>query len=168
MSAVASAMWCSACLNCSASCSRSIGAHDTTNGARGASSAPAFLVLREKAPGCRRTNGSRVVGRLGAAAKMPFPIHPHMLRHACGSKLANQGVDTRSLQHYLGHKHPAHRALYRAVAGTVQGFLEGLKARSMPVCGSSKRRPSERRSAGVPASLLLRARREWQCSCAAE
>ena len=29
---------------------------------------------------------------------MPFPIHPHMLR------LANDGHDTRALQHYLGHK----------------------------------------------------------------
>ena len=25
--------------------------------------------------------------RLGEAAKMPFRIHPHMLRHACGYKL---------------------------------------------------------------------------------
>jgi type 1 fimbriae regulatory protein FimB/type 1 fimbriae regulatory protein FimE len=62
----------------------------------------------------------KLIGRLGAAAKMPFPIHPHMLRHACGYKLANQGVDTRSLQHYLGHKNIQHTgALYRAVAGTV-------------------------------------------------
>jgi integrase len=36
----------------------------------------------------------RMMGRLGKAAKMPFPIHPHMLRHAAGFKLANQGVDT--------------------------------------------------------------------------
>ena len=26
----------------------------------------------------------RLIQRLGEAAKMPFPIHPHMLRHACG------------------------------------------------------------------------------------
>ena len=30
-------------------------------------------------------------------------IHPHMLRHACGYKLANEGVDTRTIQGYLGH-----------------------------------------------------------------
>src|SRR6516165_9246768 len=40
----------------------------------------------------------RLVQRLGEAAKMPFPIHPHMLRHACGFKLANDGHDTRALQ----------------------------------------------------------------------
>src|SRR4029077_7139873 len=44
----------------------------------------------------------RMVTRLGSAARMPFPIHPHMLRHSTGFKLANQGVDTRSLPHYLG------------------------------------------------------------------
>ena len=50
----------------------------------------------------------RLIQRLGEAAKMPFPIHPHMLRHACGFKLANDGHDTRALQHYLGHKNIQH------------------------------------------------------------
>jgi site-specific recombinase XerD len=27
-----------------------------------------------------------------------------MLRHACGHRLANDGVDTRALQAYLGHQ----------------------------------------------------------------
>jgi type 1 fimbriae regulatory protein FimE len=49
----------------------------------------------------------RMVTRLG-----PFPIHPHMLRHSTGFKLANQGVDTRSLQHYLGHKNIQHTVRY--------------------------------------------------------
>ena len=35
---------------------------------------------------------------------MPFPVHPHMLRHACGFVLANRGTDTRTLQAYLGHR----------------------------------------------------------------
>jgi integrase len=43
---------------------------------------------------------------------MPFGIHPHMLRHSAGFKLANQGVDTRSLQHYLGHKNIQHTVRY--------------------------------------------------------
>ena len=54
----------------------------------------------------------RLVQRLGEAAKMPFPIHPHMLRHACGFKLANDGHDTRALQHYLGHKNIQHTVRY--------------------------------------------------------
>ena len=54
--------------------------------------------------------------RTGLAAKLPFPIHPHMLRHACGFKLANEGHDTRSLQHYLGHKNIAHTVRYADLA----------------------------------------------------
>ena len=44
----------------------------------------------------------RMVQRTGRAAKLPFPVHPHMLRHSTGFKLANDGHDTRSLAHYLG------------------------------------------------------------------
>jgi type 1 fimbriae regulatory protein FimB/type 1 fimbriae regulatory protein FimE len=54
----------------------------------------------------------KLVTRLGVAAKLPFGVHPHMLRHACGYKLANQGVDTRSLQAYLGHKNIQHTVRY--------------------------------------------------------
>jgi type 1 fimbriae regulatory protein FimB/type 1 fimbriae regulatory protein FimE len=54
----------------------------------------------------------RMVTRLGPTAKMPFPIHPHMLRHSTGFKLANQGVDTWSLQHYLGHENIQHPVRY--------------------------------------------------------
>jgi integrase len=53
-----------------------------------------------------------LIQRLGKAAKMPFAIHPHMLRHACGFKLANDGHDTRALQHYLGHKNIQHTVRY--------------------------------------------------------
>jgi integrase len=54
----------------------------------------------------------RMITRLGKAAKMPFSVHPHMLRHACGFKLANDGHDTRALQHYLGHKNIQHTVRY--------------------------------------------------------
>jgi len=33
-----------------------------------------------------------------------FPVHPHTPRRACGYKLANDGQDTRAVQHYPGHK----------------------------------------------------------------
>jgi type 1 fimbriae regulatory protein FimE len=50
----------------------------------------------------------KIVARAGAAAARPFPVHPHMLRHATGYKLANDGQDTRAIQHYLGHKKIVH------------------------------------------------------------
>ena len=57
-----------------------------------------------------------VVTRAGKVAGLPFPAHPHMLRHACGYKLANDGQDTRALQHYLGHKNITHTVRYTELA----------------------------------------------------
>lgn len=57
--------------------------------------------------GCRK-----MLARLGEASNLTFPVHPHMLRHACGYKLANDGQDTRAIQHYLGHKNIQHTVRY--------------------------------------------------------
>jgi type 1 fimbriae regulatory protein FimB/type 1 fimbriae regulatory protein FimE len=54
----------------------------------------------------------KIVGRAGREAKLPFSVHPHMLRHACGYKLAQAGQDTRAIQHYLGHKNIQHTVRY--------------------------------------------------------
>jgi len=50
--------------------------------------------------------------RTGEAAKLPFAVHPHMLRHACGYKLANDGHDT----HSLAHRNLQSTARYTALA----------------------------------------------------
>jgi integrase len=39
-----------------------------------------------------------------------------MLRHSCGYKLANDGHDTRAIQHYLGHRSIASTVRYTALA----------------------------------------------------
>jgi type 1 fimbriae regulatory protein FimE len=54
----------------------------------------------------------KMMGRISEQARFPFPVHPHMLRHACGYKLANDGQDTRAVQHYLGHKNIQHTVRY--------------------------------------------------------
>ncbi len=46
----------------------------------------------------------KIIARAGSTAEIGFPVHPHMLRHSTGYKLANDGHDTRAIQHYLGHK----------------------------------------------------------------
>jgi len=56
----------------------------------------------------------RMVGRTGKAARLPFPVHPHMLRHST-YKLANDGHDTRWLAHYLGHRNLQSTARYTAL-----------------------------------------------------
>lgn len=63
-----------------------------------------------------------IVLRAGEAAQLPLPVHPHMLRHACGFYLANRGVDTRAIQHYLGHRNIQHTVHYTEL--TPQRFSE--------------------------------------------
>ncbi len=60
----------------------------------------------------------KMMARLGDRAGMPFLIHPHMLRHSCGFKYANEGKDTRSLQAYLGHRSIQSTVRYTAMAPT--------------------------------------------------
>ena len=55
---------------------------------------------------------------LDQKAELGFPVNPHMLRHACGYILANRGMDTRSLQAYLGHKSIQHTVRYAAMSPT--------------------------------------------------
>jgi type 1 fimbriae regulatory protein FimE len=71
-----------------------------------------YLFMSERAAPMSAVGFRRMMGRLGKAARMPFPVHPHMLRHACGFKLANDGQDTRALQHYLGHRNIQHTVRY--------------------------------------------------------
>jgi len=54
----------------------------------------------------------KLLARAGELARLPFPIHPHMLRHSTGYKLANDGQDTRAIQHYLGHRNITHTVRY--------------------------------------------------------
>jgi type 1 fimbriae regulatory protein FimE len=58
----------------------------------------------------------KTISRIGEVAKLPFPIHPHMLRHSTGYKLANDGHDTRALQHYMGHRNIMHAVRYTDMA----------------------------------------------------
>ena len=72
---------------------------------------------------------SRMIERAAATAKLGIKAHAHMLRHACGFKLANDGVDTRSLQSYLGHRNIQNTTRYTALApDRFQGLLAGLVA----------------------------------------
>jgi integrase len=53
-----------------------------------------------------------MVERAGQAAGFEFKVHPHMLRHSCGFKLAGDGHDTRAIQDYLGHRSIQHTVRY--------------------------------------------------------
>jgi site-specific recombinase XerD len=73
---------------------------------------------------------SRMVERAGLEAGLGIKIHAHMLRHACGYKLANDGHDTRAIQAYLGHRNIQNTtALHRLGAAAVQGIFSRLNRR---------------------------------------
>jgi type 1 fimbriae regulatory protein FimB/type 1 fimbriae regulatory protein FimE len=71
-----------------------------------------FLFTSERGAPFTTAGFARMMERAGEAARLKFKAHPHMLRHACGFKLANDGHDTRALQAYLGHKNIQHTVRY--------------------------------------------------------
>ena len=78
--------------------------------------ASSFIFTSERVAPFTPAGFRKMIARLGVAADFDFPVHPHMLRHACGYKLANDGHDTRSLQDYLGHKNIQHTVRYTKLA----------------------------------------------------
>src|SRR5262249_46283263 len=70
---------------------------------REAATSPYVFISERDAP-LSAAGYQRMVARAGVAAKFTFLVHSHMLRHACGFKLVNDGHDTRAIQAYLGHR----------------------------------------------------------------
>ena len=75
-----------------------------------------YVFCSERGGPMTASNVRKMVARLGVLAKLGFPAHPHQLRHALGYKLASDGVDTRAIQLYLGHKSITHTAHYTALS----------------------------------------------------
>lgn len=71
-----------------------------------------FIFVTERGGPFTRSTVNKLVERAGREAEFGFPVHPHMLRHACGYYLANKGVDTRTIQDYLGHVSITHTVRY--------------------------------------------------------
>ncbi len=75
-----------------------------------------YLFVSERKAPLTADTVRKIVARAGQHAGIEFPIHPHMLRHATGYKLANDGQDTRAIQHYLGHRNIQHTTRYTELA----------------------------------------------------
>jgi integrase len=58
----------------------------------------------------------RMVARVGRRAGFGWRVSSHALRHSCGFKLANDGRDTRAIQHYLGHRSIVSTSRYTALS----------------------------------------------------
>ncbi len=75
-----------------------------------------YLFVTERRGPLTASTVRKMIARAGQKASVPFPVHPHMLRHACGFKLANDGHDARAVQHYLGHRNIQHTCRYTELA----------------------------------------------------
>jgi site-specific recombinase XerD len=80
------------------------------------SKASPFVFVSERKVPFSTEGFARLLQRAGKVAGLTIAVHPHMLRHACGYKLANDGRDTRSIQSYLGHKNIQHTVRYTEMA----------------------------------------------------
>ena len=78
---------------------------------------PYVFVTERKGPLTSSAVG-KMIARAGENAGFEFPVHPHMLRHATGYKLANDGHDTRAIPQYLGHKNIQHTVRYTELSST--------------------------------------------------
>jgi type 1 fimbriae regulatory protein FimE len=84
----------------------------------------------------------KTLSRIGEASPLAFPLHPHMLRHACGFKLANEGQDTRALQHTWG-RNIQHTVRYTELASdrfTAFGRIDGSRLRARRRFAAGERR----------------------------
>jgi type 1 fimbriae regulatory protein FimB/type 1 fimbriae regulatory protein FimE len=76
----------------------------------------AYIFINERGQPFGRMGIGRMIERAGEAAGLPFPLHVHMLRHSTGYALAARGMDTRRLQHFLGHASITNTVRYTAMS----------------------------------------------------
>lgn len=77
-----------------------------------------YIFMTERKAPITDSSFRKMIARAGVLANLDMPIHPHMLRHSTGFKLANDGQDTRSIQYYLGHKNIQHTTRYTELSPT--------------------------------------------------
>ena len=71
-----------------------------------------YVFLSERNQPLARRTIQYIIKDLGQRANLGFPTHPHMMRHACGYRLANDGIDTRAIGEYLGHTQMQSTVIY--------------------------------------------------------
>ncbi|EBS3707171.1 pilus assembly protein [Salmonella enterica subsp. enterica serovar Hull] len=96
-----------------------------------------FISLKGKS--LSRQQFYNIIRQAGRRAGLSVNAHPHMLRHACGYALADNGVDTRLIQDYLGHRNIRHTVRYTASSaarfeGIWQPIIRQRKQHSDPKC----------------------------------
>ena len=94
---------------------------------------------------------ARMLERAAVSARLDIKVHPHMLRHACGYALANQGRDTRGLQSYLGSANRVAKEAVSLALATYAGTTQLPPTPKVP-----ERSSPTIRSTGASSSQLAR------------
>ncbi|EKD3594861.1 tyrosine-type DNA invertase [Salmonella enterica] len=102
-----------------------------------------WLFITHKGRHLSRQQGYNIINQAGRRAGLSIDAHPHMLRHACGYALADNGVDTRLIQDYLGHRNIRHTVRYTASsAARFEGIWQPVRRRRQqtdPFCKPTQR-----------------------------
>ncbi|MCU0293551.1 MAG: tyrosine-type recombinase/integrase [Thermoanaerobaculaceae bacterium] len=103
----------------------------------------------------------RLVRCYGRNARLPRPVSPHLLRHACATHLLKGGADVHHVQVLLGHRRLDTTALYtRVEISDLQAVVRRAHPRERDTargrCSSSgragmRKRRKRRRNRGRPA-----------------
>ena len=75
-----------------------------------------YVFISERRAPLTDSTFRKMLARAGIESNLDITIHPHMLRHSTGFKLANDGHDIRSIQLYLGHKNIQHTVRYTEIS----------------------------------------------------
>lgn len=82
-----------------------------------------FVFTSEQGDAMTTANVRMLFKRLRELVSFDVQPHAHALRHACGHHLADQGIDTRRIQDYLGHKNIQNTERYTKLSATkFKGF----------------------------------------------
>ena len=81
-----------------------------------------WLFISERGGQLTRQAVAYIVAEAGKRAGLGH-VHPHMLRHSCGYRLAEKRTDLRTMQDFLGHRDPKRTAHYTRIAAS---NFEGL------------------------------------------
>ena len=74
-----------------------------------------YLFISERGTPFTRGGIYYLVKVIAERGKLPFHVHPHMLRHSCGYALAEKNTHIRLIQDFLGHKQIQHTVRYTQV-----------------------------------------------------
>jgi type 1 fimbriae regulatory protein FimB/type 1 fimbriae regulatory protein FimE len=75
-----------------------------------------LIFLTQRGSGFTRRAIHLMIAKVGESAGIGLPVHPHMLRHACGYHMINKGFDLRIVQAWLGHKNVQNTTRYTVLA----------------------------------------------------